>query len=89
MELDYDSSVCDYNESGTVRWFDSRNNLHRIGGPAVEHTDGLKIWIVHDKIHRTDGPAIEDPEGHHEWWLDDIRYDPVTWMIKVHELGLK
>jgi hypothetical protein len=48
---------------GTYWFMDDRaisvNNLHRIGGPAIERDDGRKEWYENGKRHRIDGPAIE------------------------------
>jgi hypothetical protein len=59
----------DYN--GSKFWKNKKNQLHRIGGPAVDHFDGSKSWYVNDKLHRLDGPAIEWPNGHKSWYVND------------------
>ena len=52
---------------GTRWYYNSANQLHREGGPAVEWPDGRKSWYQNDKRHRIDGPAIE-------WWNGDKRW---------------
>lgn len=32
---------------------------HREDGPAVEFSEGSKIWCKHGEYHRLDGPAIK------------------------------
>jgi hypothetical protein len=44
-----------------------KNIIHRIGGPAIEYSDGTKVWYKNGKIHREDGPAIEMEDGSKEW----------------------
>ena len=54
-----------------TRWYYNRaNQLHRIGGPAVEYHNGSKEWWQHGQVHRIDGPAIEYKSGQKEWWLN-------------------
>jgi hypothetical protein len=75
--------------NGDKDWY-LNGDRHRTDGPACEHVDGYKSWWVHGDRHRIDGPAIINPEtGYTAWFLLDIEYDPVEWLLKVHELGLK
>ena len=53
---------------------DKNNNLHREDGPAIERTDGTKVWYINGKLHRTDGPAIEWKSGTKEWFLNGKRH---------------
>jgi hypothetical protein len=48
--------------------------LHRVGGPAIEYSDGGCQWWVNDRLHRTDGPAIEFASGYKEWYVDGKEY---------------
>jgi hypothetical protein len=64
-------------EDKTIRWYNDKEKLHRLDGPAIEMTDGSKLWYVDGKIHRLDGPAIECPDGYKQWYVDD----------KLHRLG--
>ena len=47
----------------------SDNALHRIGAPAIEWNDGIKVWFQNGVMHREDGPAYEDPKGNHQYHL--------------------
>ena len=58
-------------EYKTVRWYDNKNQLHRLEGPAIEHANGYKAWFVEGKLHRLDGPAIEYANGDKEWYVED------------------
>ena len=44
--------------------------LHRLDGPACEHSNGDKKWYIDGKLHRTDGPAMELSNGDKSWWVD-------------------
>ena len=46
----------------------SDDQLHREDGPAVESSDGFRMWFLDGKLHREDGPAVELPEGTRFWY---------------------
>ena len=46
---------------------------HREDGPAIEYTNGDKLWYVNGSLHREDGPAYEFYDGTKEWYLNDER----------------
>jgi hypothetical protein len=50
----------------TICWYNSKDQLHREDGPAVEWVDGTKYWYINGKLHREDGPAIECADGYKE-----------------------
>jgi hypothetical protein len=58
-------------ESGTTRWYNANNKLHREDGPAVEWANGDKFWYINDKRHRENGPAVEWSDGSKYWFLND------------------
>ena len=51
-------------------WYNDKDQLHRLDGPAIECEDGYKAWLVEGKYHRLDGPAIEWANGDKEWWFN-------------------
>ncbi len=53
-----------------TEWFNKDGDRHRIGGPAVEWTDGSKEWWLNGKWHREDGPAIEYANGYKEYYIN-------------------
>ena len=55
---------------GTIVYKNSKGELHREDGPAVELTDGTKYWMINDQYHREDGPAIENANGDKHWYLN-------------------
>ena len=46
--------------------------IHRIDGPAVEHSDGSKYWFIDNKLHRLDDPAVELVDGSKYWYIYGI-----------------
>ena len=71
-------------DEGTTRWYNSRGELHRIGGPSVEYADGSKEWHVigkqwyvegHSHVSTCEGKIVEtykvivdDDEGTTKWY---------------------
>jgi hypothetical protein len=53
-----------------IRWYNGKDQLHRLDGPAVQWADAYKAWYVNGKLHRLDGPAVEYADGYKEWWAD-------------------
>ena len=54
----------------TIQWYNDKDQLHRIDGPAIERADGTKAWFVNDKPHRLDGPSIERTDVYKEWYVE-------------------
>ena len=59
---------------GTIRYYNSNNQIHRIHGPAVVYNRAIQIWYQNGKMHRLDGPALIWPDGPKEWYIDDKPY---------------
>ena len=60
-------------QNGNETWYlpsKGRVHYHRLDGPAVEFTSGMKAWYIDDKRHRLDGPAFEYASGTKEWWVN-------------------
>ena len=58
--------------TGTRRYYNHANQLHRDEGPAIEYSDGAKCWYRNGKLHREDGPAIEYA-GRSKVWIQNSR----------------
>ncbi len=54
-----------------ITWFNKEGQAHRIGGPAVEYSNGTKKYLQNNKYHRLDGPAIEYANGDKVWYQND------------------
>ena len=59
---------------GTIRYYNSNNQIHRISGPAVIYADGPEYWYQNGRLHRLDGLAIIWSGGGGGWFINDIRY---------------
>lgn len=46
--------------------------LHRVGGPAVETSDGLQEWYLNGIRHRDDGPAYISKTGVQKWFREGV-----------------
>jgi len=57
--------------TGTIRYYNENDELHREGGPAVEYMSGTKVWYVNGKRHRLDGPSFEYFDNQKLWYLND------------------
>jgi hypothetical protein len=57
-------------KDGKRIWTNSKGELHRENGPAVEWVDGDKLWYINGKLHREDGPAIELADGTKYWYIN-------------------
>jgi len=49
-------------------YYNSKEELHREDGPAIEQINGDKFWYQNGKLSRKDGPAIEFANGDKEWY---------------------
>ena len=60
-------------ECGTTRWYkDAEHSIrHRENGPAVEYSNGDKLWYHNDQLHRIDGPAIISERGDKYWYQNN------------------
>jgi hypothetical protein len=75
--------------SGTILWYDDDGSLHRENGPAIEWSDVVKEWWIHDKRHREDGPAVDYGSGGKEWWLNNVEYTEEEYKEKMRSKKLK
>jgi len=48
--------------------YNSKGQLHRDDGPAMEHANGSKAWYRNGQLHRDDGPAVECANGYKAWY---------------------
>ena len=56
--------------NGGKLWRLKNGQNHREDGPAIERTDGTKLWYLNGLHHREDGPAIEYANGDKYWYLN-------------------
>lgn len=67
---------------GDTHWHQN-DRLHRVDGPAVEHTSGNKKWYQNGQFHRLDGPAIEYTDGYKEWWIKGKQFSEKEFLKKT------
>ena len=57
-------------DEGATNWYNSKDELHRLDGPAFENASGTKMWYKEGKCHRVDGSAVEWANGFKEWFIE-------------------
>jgi len=55
-------------ERGNKIYKNSKAQINRDDGPAIEWTDGTKHWYKEGERHRLDGPACECSNGNKVWY---------------------
>lgn len=68
------SSNLEIDNIGNKIWKNKKSELHREDGPAVEFSNGTKMWIINNEFHRTEGPAVIHNNGIVRYMLHDIDY---------------
>jgi hypothetical protein len=68
-QIDQAISELVVDDDGSKRWYNGKDQLHRINGPARELVNGTKEWYLNGKLHRDNGPSVEGAAGHKEWRL--------------------
>lgn len=69
--------IVDTAEEYTItRWYSDAKctKHHREDGPAVENSNGTKMWWINGRRHREDGPAVEWADGTKYWFVDGKRH---------------
>ena len=61
-------------DNGNRRWYNKKDELHRVDGSAIEYENGDREWWVNGKLHREDGPAVEYENGYKKWFLNGNRH---------------
>ena len=68
------SLECRVDSNGTLHYYNSLDELHRLHGPAVEWPDGGRAWYQNGRLHRLDGPAVVCPSGYRAWYQNGLRH---------------
>lgn len=81
----YNDKPTKVNANGTREWHNSKGQLHRENGPALElKNQSVKEWYFEGQLHRDSGPAVEHDDGHKEWWLFGNKFkSEFAWQIAV------
>ena len=72
--------------TGTRRYYNHANQLHREDGPAVIYHNGTRKWLLNGMPHRTDGPAVESG-SYCEWHIWGTRYTEEKYRQRLKTLG--
>ena len=56
---------------GNKKWYNKKGDLHRDDKPAIEKSNGTKVWCLNNKLHREDGPAVEKSNGTKRWYQNN------------------
>ena len=70
VESETNYVYCKVYECGDKVYYNAEGHHHREDGPAVEYSNGDKLWYINDKFHREDGPAIDHTDGDKYWYLN-------------------
>jgi hypothetical protein len=76
-------------KDGTKKWKLPNGYLHREGEPAIEYTNGTRIWYLAGHIHREDGLAIVWHDGAESWYLNDVEYTEQEYKYEMRSVKLK
>ena len=74
---------------GTKRWYNDKDQIHRLDGPAILYPNGTEFWYKNNKLHRTDGPAVTYKDGEELWFINGKRVEPIPDIICVLRRKLK
>ena len=77
------SLECRVDAMGTLRYYTAQGQLHRAHGPAIEHSDGYRVWYQNDWLHRLDGPAVEYDDGYRAWYINGKSLTEAEWQYAV------
>jgi hypothetical protein len=82
-KLPNNCELLEYDNGNKYYYIDTGNEYydfkyHREDGPALEYTNGDKIWYINGKCHREDGPAVEYADGTKCWYINDKQISCTT-----------
>ena len=71
-----------------TEWHNKKGQIHRIGGPAIEHKGVRNVWCENGDYHRFGGPAVEwlyngADEDAHEWYINGKKYTKDDYEYKL------
>ena len=71
---------------GDVHYYNRQGQLHRVYGPAIEHSDGYRVWYQDGLPHRIGGPAVEY-DGYCAWYINGKALTEAEWQQVVSSMG--
>ena len=78
----------DYFLDGSLEkyWTNEKEQRHRSDGPAIESSNGRKIWFNNLMCHREDGPAVVWEDGRHQYYLNNKEYSKKDYWEEIERL---
>jgi len=67
-------SKIEVDELGDKFYRNSKEELHRLDGPAVEYSNGSKFWYINENSHRNIDPSVEWSNEEKYWWFKGERH---------------
>lgn len=68
--IDIDGQILNTKICGNcIYYYNSKNQHHRLDGPASQYPDGSSFWYKNNEWHRIGGPAVFDG-GIYKWWIN-------------------
>jgi len=69
------AGICSRKYPHAIYWYKKGTEiLHREDGPAIEQTNGTKLWYQNGLCHRISGPAVEFYDGAKHWYQNGERH---------------
>jgi hypothetical protein len=62
-----------------------QEHAHRIDGPAII-TPSSQWWINKGRVHRLDGPALVTYCRYHHYYVDDVEYSSIHFLLLLEEV---
>jgi hypothetical protein len=59
---------------GVEKWYNEKNEFHRLDGPAIELPNIYSNWYQNGKLHRVDGPAVEWFGSYKAWYQNGKKH---------------
>lgn len=73
-------------DDGYTAWYID-GKLHRDNGPAIITSKGDKFWHQHNNLHRLNGPAVECAGQKPEYYINNVQYTYLEWLVKVETIN--
>ena len=82
------SLECRIDTDGTVRYFNSNGESHRVYGASIEYSDGSRAWYQNGQLNRLDGPAFVGADGSCEWYINGKELTRAEWQQAVTSMRI-
>ena len=78
----------EFYSDGTVDkvWKNKNGKYHREDGPALEYSNGVRIWYKNNRWHREDGPACIYSDGKFEYYLFNKSFSKEEYLVEIEKI---